>query len=82
MKIVPVDDKTLYRCIRKEKANIDKLIDDFRDSKAECAEVKDFPHKTAISCRGSITSYLKRNKIYTVYATVRDNRVFLVKKKI
>lgn len=82
MKIVPVDETTLGKCIRKERCNLDKLINEFRDSNYDCVEVKEYPHKTAQSCWNSIKVHLRRNKIYTVQPMLRGNRIFLVKREI
>lgn len=58
-----------------------KTIDDFLQSGFECAEVKDYGHKSSRICGHSLLNATKRLCTNTVKVIVRGKRVFLVRKE-
>lgn len=80
MKLVPVDKKALPGSYSKTTAM--SIIEKFKESNMDCAEVRDYTHKTANSCANSLKQSIKRFRVFNVDVIVRQNRVFLVKGEI
>lgn len=78
MKLIPYDVTKLNVNGYKMSDNY-RLLDEFRNSDLTCAEVKDFTHRDAPVCAGSINQSIKRYKIGNVHAICRKGRVFLIK---
>lgn len=81
MKLVPIDRKTLTRCpgYYGSTKNLE-ILEEFINSELDCAEVKNFPHKTCNSCQTSIKTSIKRfNMTSRVNVITREGKVFLIK---
>lgn len=57
-----------------------ELLEQFRDSHLDIAEVKDFPHKTSTGCASALRASVKRYSILSIGVIERNGRVFLIKK--
>lgn len=81
MKLVPCYDTNLG--VNKYKKTINhRLIEEFRDSDMDCAEVTDFTHCSSESCAAALTACARRYGILTIRAISRKNKVFLIKEPI
>lgn len=80
MKIVPYERTKLNRCPGYAATKNLEILEEFIESKLDCAEVKDFPHKTANCCQTSFKNSIKRFSMTgRVNVIVRNGRVFLIK---
>lgn len=81
MKLVPYERKQLGRCAGyyAPTKNLE-ILEEFINSGLDCAEIKNFPHKTANGCSTSIKNSIKRFGMNSSVTTViRNGRVFLIK---
>jgi hypothetical protein len=78
MKLVPTNIKELGTVRRPYTPNY-KILCEFRDSKYECVELKDYTHKDAHSCSTSFLNSIKRYKMTNIMVLKRGERVFLIK---
>ena len=79
MKLVPYNGK--LGGFYKNTGNYE-IVKEFMDSGMKCAEIEDFPQKDAKTCVQCIRGTIKRYRLFNVRATVRDNRVFLIRDEI
>lgn len=79
MKLIPYDKKNLggINCYKKPR-NL-AVIEKFIESGLDCAEIKDYTHKSATSFQTSFYSTIRRFKINTVKVVIRKERVFLIR---
>lgn len=82
MKLNKVD-KTQINSISgyKKSKNMD-LIEQFRDSNMDCAEIVDYTAKDGHGCASSINQTLRRTHCKTVKAIVRKGRPYLIKTEL
>lgn len=78
MELVKIDRNSIKRGCYKRSKN-QKLLEEFVNSKMDCAEVKDFKQKNSKSCCNSLNISIKRYHMTGVRAIHRKNRVFLIK---
>ena len=57
-----------------------KLLTAFAESDLDCAKIEGYSHKTVYSCAHSLNASIKRYRMYTIEAFVRNGNVYLIKK--
>lgn len=65
------DAKRTYNRIR-------KTLEEFRDSGEACMEVTEYTHKHAKSCASSLTTSVRRFKMFNIQVITKKGRVFLI----
>lgn len=83
MKLVEYDKKKLGdtgRMFKRSKHQI--ILEEFIDSGMDCAKIEGWEHKTAKSLQNSLSAAIKRYKLNTVRAIIRNDEVFLVRKDL
>lgn len=81
MKLVPFERKDLGRCAGcyAPTKNLE-ILEEFINSELDCAEIKNFPHKTANCCSTSFKNSIKRfGMTGSVTTVIRNGRVFLIR---
>jgi hypothetical protein len=78
MKLVPtnIDKIMLKRYGRSDNLG---LLNEFADSNLVCAEVINYPHKSANCCATSLQASIRRYKMSRISCTTVNGRVILVK---
>lgn len=80
MTLVPVDINKFGRS--RSKSDIFGLLMEFQENGESCAEVVDYPHKSAKNCVNSIYTTIKRCRLFTIAVSQRGDKVFLIRKEI
>lgn len=81
MKLVPYDLTKVNAKAYKMSKN-QKILEEFRDSDFDCAEVTEFTQCRAVVCAASLNASIQRYRLNTLRAIVREGRVFLIKEPI
>ena len=79
MTIIPYDKSKIENFGGYKVTKNQKIIEEFVNSNMDCAEVKEFNHKTAWSCANALNYSIKRFRLSGVQAISRKGRVFLIK---
>lgn len=79
MTLIPYNKNDIEHFGSFKKTKMQIILEEFVDSNMDCAEVRDFTHKTAGSCANSLNASAKRFKLLSVQAISRNGRVFLIK---
>lgn len=55
-----------------------KLLQEFENSNEPCMEVVEYTHKHAKSCHWSLSSSVRRFKMFHIHVVIRKGRVYLI----
>lgn len=78
MKLVPIETKNIPYANAKRNGSNYKLLVDFQESDATCAEVRDYPHRDAKSATNCLRNSIRRYR-FQFRVIQRKDRVFLIK---
>ena len=81
MKLVPYNGKDLNVNGYKKTKNL-CVLEEFRDSDLDCAEVKEYTHCSADCCAASLNNSIKVFRLNRLRAIVRKGKVYLIKEPI
>lgn len=81
MKLVPYD-LTKVNAKGYKMSKNQKILEEFRNSDLDCAEVTEFTQCSATTCAASLNASIKRYRLNTLRAIIREGRVFLIKEPI
>lgn len=79
MRIVPYDFKKLNDTKYFKKTELQKILEEFLESGADCVKIEEWTQKNASGCASSFNNAAKRYKMSGVKAISRKGEVFLVK---
>lgn len=80
MKLVKSDIRKIKK-VNYSRTNNLEILGEFVESDMDCAEVKDFIHKSAMSCASALNASIKRFNIGGIKAISREGKCYLIKKK-
>lgn len=80
MRLVKSDIRKIKKVNYSKTCNL-KILEEFVESDMDCAEIKDFTHKSAIGCAAALNVSMKRFNIGGIKAISRDGKCYLIKKK-
>ncbi len=79
MTLIPYNKNDIEQIGSYKKTKNQKIVEEFINSNMDCAEVKEFTHKTGHSCANALNTAIKRFRLSSVHAICRNGRVFLIK---
>lgn len=80
MKLVPIKTQKIPGVIPQRKGSNYNILVEFQESKEDCVELREYPHKNAMSAAACLIQSIKRYR-FNIKVIRRGDRVFLVKNK-
>lgn len=80
MKLVPIETQKIPSVVPQRKGSNYNTLVEFQESEADCVELREYPHKNAMTAAVCLSKSIKRYR-FNIKVIRRGDRVFLIKIK-